>query len=74
MLVCLFVGTAETILSGTLAVVNFESLSFMLDEGGSAWMIGAGMIVSFAFINTLGITWFRRNSARHGRPTAYRLG
>ncbi|VTP94894.1 amino acid permease [Pseudomonas aeruginosa] len=40
LIVHVFAGTAETMLSGTMALVNFESLNTLTEPGGSAWLVG----------------------------------
>ncbi|MGV8637188.1 APC family amino acid permease, partial [Pseudomonas aeruginosa] len=44
LIVHVFAGTAETMLSGTMALVNFESLNTLTEPGGSAWLVGVGMV------------------------------
>lgn len=59
-LVHVFAGTAETILSGIMATVNFDALQEWLDRGNSAWLVGVGLVVAFGIVNWLGITAFSR--------------
>jgi amino acid transporter len=60
LLVHVFAGTAETILSGVMAVVNFEALNATLEGGGYTWMIGVGLVVLFGVLNALGVTAYSR--------------
>jgi amino acid transporter len=55
LLVHVFAGTAETVLSGVMAVVNFESLNTVLEHSGTSWLVGVGMVMVFAVTNALGI-------------------
>ncbi len=59
-LVHVFAGTAETILSGIMALVNFESLNTMLEKSGHSWLVGVGLVVIFAIANAFGIRIFSR--------------
>jgi amino acid transporter len=59
-LVHVFAGTAETILSGIMALVNFESLNTMLEQSGHSWLVGVGLVVIFAIANAFGIRIFSR--------------
>lgn len=60
MLVHAFAGTAETILSGVMFVVNFESLDATLASSGLSWTIGVGLVVLFGILNAFGITAYSR--------------
>ncbi len=60
LLVHVFAGTAETILSGIMALVNFESLNTMLERTGSSWLVGVGLVFTFAVANAFGIRVFSR--------------
>jgi amino acid transporter len=60
LIVHVFAGTAETILSGTMALVNFESMNTLTETGGNAWMVGVGLVLFFALLNTVGVTAFSR--------------
>lgn len=60
MLVHVFAGTAETILSGIMATVNFESFHAVLEQTGTAWLVGVGLVVFFGLLNMVGITAFSR--------------
>lgn len=57
-LVHVFAGTAETILSGIMALVNFESLNAAFERHDSAWLVGVGLVATFAFTNIIGIKVF----------------
>jgi amino acid transporter len=59
-LVHVFAGTAETILSGIMALVNFESLNTMLERTGYSWLVGVGLVLTFAVANAFGIRVFSR--------------
>lgn len=59
-LVHVFAGTAETILSGIMATVNFDALQAWLDRSNSAWLVGVGLVATFGVVNLLGITAFSR--------------
>lgn len=60
LLVHVFAGTAETVLSGIMALVNFESLNTMLERSGTSWLVGVGLVVLFATTNALGIRVYGR--------------
>jgi amino acid transporter len=60
LLVHVFAGTAETILSGVMALVNFESLNTVLERSGRSWLVGVGLVVLFAITNALGIKVYSR--------------
>lgn len=60
LLVHVFAGTAETILSGVMALVNFESLNTVLERSGTSWLVGVGLVVLFAITNALGIRVYSR--------------
>ncbi len=59
-LVHVYAGTAETVLSGIMALVNFESLNTMLERSGTSWLVGVGLVVFFGFANALGIRVYSR--------------
>jgi amino acid transporter len=59
-LVHVYAGTAETILSGIMALVNFESINTMLERSGTSWLVGVGLVVFFGFANALGIRVYSR--------------
>ncbi len=60
LLVHVFAGTAETVLSGIMALVNFESLNTMLERSGTSWLVGVGLVVLFSITNALGIRVYGR--------------
>jgi amino acid transporter len=60
LLVHVFAGTAETILSGIMALVNFESLNTRLESSGTSWMVGVGLVVLFGIVNAFGIRIYSR--------------
>lgn len=59
-LVHTFAGTAETVLAGVMATVNFDGLQAYLVAHDATWVIGAGMIVVFAVLNYFGISAFAK--------------
>jgi amino acid transporter len=59
-LVHVFAGTAETILSGIMATVNFDTIQEVLDRTGTAWLVGVGLVVTFGIVNFLGISVFSK--------------
>jgi amino acid transporter len=60
LLVHVFAGTAETVLSGIMALVNFESLNTLLERSGTSWLVGVGLVLLFALTNALGIRVYGR--------------
>lgn len=60
LLVHVFAGTAETILSGIMATVNFDTVQQMLDRTGTAWLVGVGLVVFFGLVNVLGVSVFSK--------------
>lgn len=58
LIVHIFAGTAETILSGIMALVNFEQLNTLMASNNSSWMIGVGLVITFGLLNALGIEAF----------------
>ncbi len=58
LIVHVFAGTAETILSGIMALVNFEHLNTVLETSNSSWMVGVGLVVAFGILNAFGIEAF----------------
>lgn len=58
LIVHIFAGTAETILSGVMALVNFESLNEHLDAHHSTWLVGVGLVVLFGLLNAIGVEIF----------------
>ena len=59
-LVHVFAGTAETILSGVMATVNFSSVHEVLVAHEATWAVGVGLVLLFALLNCFGITAFGR--------------
>ncbi|MGT0250367.1 APC family permease [Burkholderia sp. GbtcB21] len=59
-LVHVFAGTAETILSGIMALVNFESLNAAFEKHNSSWLVGVGLVITFAITNIIGIKVFSK--------------
>jgi amino acid transporter len=60
LLVHVFAGTAETVLSGVMALVNFESLNTVLERSGTSWLVGVGLVVLFSITNAFGIRVYGR--------------
>jgi Amino acid transporters len=58
LIVHIFAGTAETILSGIMALVNFESINAHLDAHHSTWLVGVGLVILFGILNALGVEIF----------------
>ncbi|MER2471517.1 APC family permease [Photorhabdus laumondii] len=58
LIVHIFAGTAETILSGIMALVNFDSLNTMVESHNASWMVGVGLVITFGLLNALGIEAF----------------
>lgn len=58
LIVHIFAGTAETILSGIMALVNFEHLNTMMEQHNSSWMVGVGLVIIFGLLNAFGIEAF----------------
>jgi amino acid transporter len=59
-LVHVFAGTAVTVLSGTMALVNFDSVNAVVEQAGAGWLVGVALILVFAVVNALGIQLFSR--------------
>ena len=59
-LVHAFAGTAETIMSGVMAAVNFETLHATLESNGLTWTLGVGLVLLFGTLNAFGITAYSR--------------
>lgn len=59
-LVHVFAGTAETITSGLMATVNFDSVQQILVAHNATWAVGVGLVLLFALLNCFGITAFGR--------------
>lgn len=58
LIVHIFAGTAETILAGIMALVNFENLNTLMTHNNSAWMVGVGLVIIFGVLNALGVEAF----------------
>ncbi len=54
----IFAGTAETILSGIMALVNFEHLNTLMESHNASWMVGVGLVIVFGLLNAFGIEAF----------------
>jgi amino acid transporter len=59
-LVHVFAGTAETILSGIMATVNFDTVQEALDKSGTSWLVGVGLVVIFGIVNFVGVSAFSK--------------
>ncbi len=55
LIVHVFAGSAETILSGVMALVNFEHLNTLAKSAGSPWLLGG---VVFGILNAFGVSAF----------------
>ena len=60
LLVHAFAGTAETILSGVMATVNFDGLQAVLVAHDATWAVGVMLVLGFAALNWFGIRAFAR--------------
>lgn len=60
LIVHVFAGTAETILSGVMALVNFEHLNTLAESAGGSWLLGVCFVLSFAVLNAFGVSAFSR--------------
>ena len=58
LIVHIFAGTAETILAGIMALVNFESINAQMAAHQNTWMVGVGMVVIFGLLNAIGVEIF----------------
>ncbi|NWL47417.1 APC family permease [Pseudomonas asiatica] len=58
LIVHVFAGTAETILSGVMALVNFEHLNTLAESAGGSWMLGVGFVLVFGVLNAFGVSVF----------------
>ncbi|WP_368763438.1 APC family permease [Klebsiella variicola] len=58
LIVHIFAGTAETILSGIMVLVNFEHLNTLAEQSHSSWLVGVGLVIIFGILNTVGIEAF----------------
>lgn len=60
LLVHVFAGTAETILSGVMSTVNFEAMHSVLVDNNITWLVGVCLVVLFAVLNCFGISAFAK--------------
>jgi amino acid transporter len=60
LLVHVFAGTAETVLSGVMVLVNFEALNTIFQQSGTAWLVGVGLVLIFAVTNAFGVRVYSR--------------
>lgn len=60
LIVHVFAGTAETILAGVMALVNFEHLNTLAESAGGSWLLGVIFIVLFGILNAFGVSAFGR--------------
>ncbi len=60
LLVHTFAGTAETVLAGVMATVNFEGLHALLVAHDATWAVGVALVLGFAVLNYFGIQLFAR--------------
>jgi hypothetical protein len=84
LIVHIFAGTAETILAGIMALVNFESINAQMAAHQNTWMVGVGMVVMFGLLNAIGVEIFRQgrsgadlrhvDHADHFRPVRHFYG
>ncbi|PLR34636.1 APC family amino acid permease [Chimaeribacter californicus] len=58
LIVHIFAGTAETILSGVMALVNFDTVNAHLEAHNQTWLVGVGMVMLFGLLNAVGIEAF----------------
>eukprot|EP01030_Chromulinospumella_sphaerica_P012911 gene12911-12698_t len=60
LIVHVFAGTAETILAGVMALVNFEHLNTLAESAGGSWLLGVGFVLVFGVLNVFGVSAFGR--------------
>lgn len=60
LIVHVFAGTAETILAGTMALVNFDHLNTLAESAGGAWLLGVAFVIGFGILNAFGISVFSK--------------
>ena len=60
LIVHVFAGTAETILAGVMALVNFEHLNTLAESAGGSWLLGVGFVLVFGLLNVFGVSAFGR--------------
>ncbi|WNW14032.1 APC family permease [Pseudomonas sp. DTU_2021_1001937_2_SI_NGA_ILE_001] len=58
LIVHVFAGTAETILAGVMALVNFEHLNTLAESAGGSWLLGVGFVVVLGVLNMFGVSAF----------------
>ena len=58
LIVHVFAGTAETILAGVMALVNFEHLNTLAESAGGSWLLGVGFVIVFGILNAFGVSAF----------------
>ncbi|CAM3881504.1 MULTISPECIES: APC family permease [Pseudomonas] len=58
LIVHVFAGTAETMLAGVMALVNFEHLNTLAESAGGSWLLGVGFVIIFAILNAFGVSAF----------------
>lgn len=58
LVVHVFAGTAETILSGVIAMVNFGDGTLHPGAHPDSWLVGVGMVLLFGLLNATGIEIF----------------
>lgn len=58
LIVHVFAGTAETILAGVMALVNFEHLNTLAESAGGSWLLGVGFVIVFGILNAFGVSVF----------------
>ncbi|WP_437882239.1 APC family permease [Pseudomonas sp. LRF_L74] len=58
LIVHVFAGTAETILSGVMALVNFEHLNTLAESAGGSWLLGVAFVIVFGILNAFGVSVF----------------
>jgi amino acid transporter len=60
LLVHVFAGTAETVLSGIMVLVNFDALHTVFERTGTSWLVGVGLVTIFAITNAFGVRVYSR--------------
>ncbi|WP_455922824.1 APC family permease [Pseudomonas putida] len=60
LIVHVFAGTAETIMSGVMALVNFEHLNTLAESAGGSWLLGVAFVLGFGVLNAFGVSVFGR--------------
>ncbi|QLF93405.1 APC family permease [Pseudomonas sp. ABC1] len=60
LIVHVFAGTAETILAGVMALVNFEHLNTLAENAGGSWLLGVAFVLIFGVLNAFGISVFSK--------------